>query len=83
MSNIKNLKPYNNGGVSFMEDAQGYLFVTIGAFCLLIAILFGGNVEFVLGTTQASYYLTLLIAFILILVAGIFWVSAARSVKSR
>jgi len=66
-----------------MEDAQGYLFVTIGAFCLLIAILFGGNVEFVLGTTQASYYLTLLIAFILILVAGIFWVSAARSVKSR
>jgi Mg2+ and Co2+ transporter CorA len=61
-----------------MRDLQAYIFIIIGAFCLLIASLFAGNVEFVLGTTQASYYLTLLIAFVLILIAGIFWVSAAR-----
>ena len=61
-----------------MNDWQSYLFATIGAFCLLVAILFGGNVEYVLGTTETSFYLTLLIAFVLILVAGIFWISAAR-----
>jgi len=64
-----------------MEDLQVYVFLIIGAFCLLIASLFAGNVEFVLGTTETSYYGTLAISFFLILIAGIFWVSAARSLK--
>jgi Mg2+ and Co2+ transporter CorA len=61
-----------------MGDIQTYIFLIVGAFCLLIASLFAGNVEFVLGTTENSFYLTLLISFILILIAGIFWISAAR-----
>lgn len=64
-----------------MGDFQIYLFLIIGAFCLLIASLFAGNVEFVLGTTETSFYLTLFIAFILILIGGIFWISAARIVN--
>ncbi len=64
-----------------MDDIQPYVFLVIGAFCLLIASLFAGNVEWVLGATETSYYGTLAIAFVLILVAGIFWVSAARSLK--
>ncbi|HDI06441.1 MAG TPA: hypothetical protein ENF39_00345 [Candidatus Aenigmarchaeota archaeon] len=63
------------------EDIQSYIFLVIGSVCLLIASLFAGNVEWVLGTTESSYYETLAIAFILILIAGIFWVSAARSLK--
>lgn len=64
-----------------MEDPQVYLFLAIGAICILIASLFAGNVEWVLGTTTFSYYGTLAIAFILILIGGIFWVSAARLLK--
>ncbi len=64
-----------------MDDTQPYVFLIIGAVCLLIASIFAGNVERVLGTTEASYYGTLAIAFVLILIAGIFWVSAARNLK--
>lgn len=61
-----------------MRDFQAYIFLVIGAFCLLIASLFAGNVEYVLGATDLSFGITLLISFVLILVGGIFWISAAR-----
>lgn len=62
-----------------MGDPQVYIFIVIGAFCLLIASLFAGNVEGnILGATDFSFSMTLLISFVLILVGGIFWVSAAK-----
>ncbi len=63
-----------------MEEPQVYVFLVIGAICMLIASLFAGNAEWVLGTTTASFYGTLTIAFVLMLTAGIFWVSAAKIV---
>jgi len=62
-----------------MGDPQVYIFIVIGAFCLLIASLFAGNVEGnVLGATEFSFGMTLLISFALIIIGGIFWVSAAK-----
>lgn len=62
-----------------MEDKQQvYLFIFIGALCLLIATLFAGNVEWALGATPVSFYGTVFLSFMLILIAGIFWVSAAK-----
>ncbi|MBN2094934.1 MAG: hypothetical protein JW727_02705 [Candidatus Aenigmarchaeota archaeon] len=63
------------------EEAQVYLFLFIGSLCLLLASLFAGNVEWALGATAASFYGTIFLSFILILVAGIFWVSAAKLLR--
>jgi succinate-acetate transporter protein len=60
------------------DDQQVYLFIFIGSLCLLLATLFAGNVEWVYGATAASFYGTIFLSFILILIAGIFWVSAAK-----
>lgn len=67
-------------GVS-SDDFQVYLFLLIGSFCLLIATLFAGNAEMVLGATEASFYSTLGISFVLIVISGIFWISAAKKYK--
>jgi len=63
------------------DDLQVYLFLFIGSLCLLLASLFAGNVEQVLGATPESFYGTIFISFVLILIAGIFWVSAAKLLK--
>jgi hypothetical protein len=63
------------------EDLQVYLFLFVGSLCLLLASLFAGNVEWALGTTATSFYGTVFVSFILILIAGIFWVSAAKLLR--
>lgn len=63
------------------EDHQVYLFLLIGALCMLLATLFAGNVEWALGTTQESFYGTLFLSFVMIVIAGIFWLSAARLLR--
>jgi len=63
------------------EDQQVYLFLIIGALCMLLATLFTANVEWALGTTPESFYGTLFLSFVLIVIAGIFWLSAARLLR--
>ena len=63
------------------EDQQVYLFLVIGALCMLLATLFAGNVDWALGTTPESFYGTLFLSFVMILIAGIFWLSAARLLR--
>ncbi len=63
------------------EDLQVYLFLFIGSLCLLLASLFAGNVEWALGTTEMSFYSTILLSFVLIIIAGIFWISAAKLLR--
>jgi arginine exporter protein ArgO len=49
----------------------------LSAIFFLIAGMIAGNIEFTLGTTQASYALSLLLAFILFLIATMLLISAA------
>ncbi|OYT43254.1 MAG: hypothetical protein B6U88_01540 [Candidatus Aenigmarchaeota archaeon ex4484_56] len=60
------------------SELQIYLFIFLGALCLLVGTIFAGNVEWVLGTTPISFYSTIVLSLILIFVGGIFWVSAAK-----
>ena len=55
----------------------------IGAICLLLGSMIAGNIAWVEGTTTSSYILSLLIAFILLLSAGVFWISAAVNAKTE
>ncbi len=53
----------------------GAVFMTFG--CLIL-----GNVEWVEGTTTSSFIISLTLAFLLILIAGMFWISAAVNAKN-
>ena len=55
----------------------------IGAICLMLGAMIAGNITWVEGTTTSSYILSLLIAFILLLSAGVFWISAAVNAKQE
>jgi len=49
----------------------------LSAIFFLIAGMIAGNIEWTLGTTSASYILSLLLAFVLFLIAGMLLVSSA------
>lgn len=53
----------------------------LGALVLLVGSMIAGNLEWVEGTTQASFVLSVIIAFVLILVAGMLWISAAVNAR--
>ena len=55
----------------------------LGAICLTLGSMIAGNVTWVEGTTDWSYGLSVVIAFILLLTAGIFWISAAVNAKQE
>ncbi|MCD6216162.1 MAG: hypothetical protein DRP08_00170 [Candidatus Aenigmatarchaeota archaeon] len=55
----------------------------IGTICLLLGSMIAGNIAYVEGTTTTSYILSLLITFILLLSAGVFWISAAVNAKTE
>jgi NADH:ubiquinone oxidoreductase subunit 3 (subunit A) len=48
---------------------------------MFLASLLAGNVEWVPGTTSSSFYGTLFVSFVLIVIAGIFWISAAKLLR--
>ena len=48
----------------------------IGSLFLFAGSMLAGNVETVEGTTPFSFWFTVLLAFVLILLAGMFWISA-------
>lgn len=49
----------------------------LGGVFMFIAALIAGNVEWVEGTTPASFWLSVALSFVLFLIAGICWISAA------
>ncbi len=62
-------------------DRYVHGFWILGAIFMLIGALIIGNIEYVEGTTNWSFLLSILIAFILILLAGMFWISAAVNTR--
>jgi membrane protein DedA with SNARE-associated domain len=55
----------------------------IGGFFLLLGMLIIKNLDLVVGVTELSYVVTLLIAFIFVLLAGFFWMSATSTKKKE
>jgi hypothetical protein len=65
----------------------------LGAAFFFVAGIMAGNLQWTLGTTEVSYAISVVLIFILFLVAAMFWISAAvnarqdefgsRSVKSN
>ncbi len=55
----------------------------IGAIFFFLAALISGNIEFVEGTTEASFALAILLAFALYLVAGMLWISASVNARQE
>ncbi len=55
----------------------------IGSVCMLLGSMIAGNAAWVEGTTTTSYTLSLLIALILLLAAGLFWISSAVNAKQE
>jgi len=53
----------------------------LGAVFMAFGGLILGNIEWVEGTTKSSFVLSLVLAFLLILIAGMFWISAAVNAK--
>ena len=52
----------------------GTLFVTLGALIL-------GNIEWAEGTTATGFVVSFSLAFLLMLMAGMFWISAAVNAR--
>ena len=52
----------------------------LGAIFLFAGAMIAGNIEWVEGTTIWSYWLAIIIAFALLLVAGVCWISSAANV---
>ncbi|MBI2972013.1 MAG: hypothetical protein HYY37_06335 [Candidatus Aenigmarchaeota archaeon] len=63
--------------------------IYVHGFCILGAIFFfagafiAGNVEWVEGTTQSSFWLAALLAFVMFVLAGFLWVSAAVNARQE
>ncbi len=53
----------------------------LGGIFMFIAALIAGNVEWVEGTTAASFWLSVALSFVLFLIAGVCWISAAVNSK--
>ncbi|MBU5575216.1 MAG: hypothetical protein QXF15_01435 [Candidatus Aenigmatarchaeota archaeon] len=64
-----------------MVTAKEISFWIIGGICLFLGILIAGNINpSELGTDLLSVSIAYIIAFVLILVAGMFWISVAAEV---
>ena len=48
-----------------------------GGIFMFIGALIAGNVEWVEGTTPVSFWLAIALSFVLFLIAGVCWISAA------
>ncbi len=62
----------------FMTTNQALGFWVVGAICVFLGAVVAGSIEpTVLGATFGSVMIAYIIAFILILIGGMFWISAA------
>ena len=55
----------------------------LGAVFLFIGSLIAGNIEWVEGTTEFSFAFSALLAFVMLLIAGMCWISAAVNAKQE
>ena len=55
----------------------------LGSVFFFIGTLIAGNIEWVEGTTAFSFWISIILAFVLILVAGMMWVSAAVNARQE
>ncbi len=53
----------------------------LGSVTLFFGAMIAGNVEWIEGTTAWSFAIAVLLAFLLILIAGLFWISAAVNAR--
>lgn len=55
----------------------------MGAAFFFLGALISGNIEFVEGTTPFSFWISVLLAFVLYLIAGMMWISAAVNARQE
>ncbi len=55
----------------------------LGAVFFFLGGLIAGNIEWVEGTTTFSFWISVLLAFVLFLVAGMCWISAAVNARTE
>jgi len=60
-----------------MADIRTIVFWLIGTVCVFFGSLIGGSVEPTIGSTTTSIMMAYALAFILILLGGMFWISTA------
>ncbi len=53
----------------------------LGAVLVFLGSLIAGNIEWVEGTTPFSFWISVLIGFFLLLIAGMAWISAAVNAR--
>lgn len=56
-------------------------FWILGALCILLGAMIAGNAEKSLGTGDSAFFTALLVAFVLMLLGGILWISVAVGTK--
>ncbi len=61
----------------FMADIRTIVFWVIGTVCVFFGSLIAGSVEPAVGSTTVSIMMAYSLAFILILLGGMFWISTA------
>jgi len=59
------------------------LFWVLGSICILVGSMISGHLEKGLGVDDLSYFLALTIAFVLILLGGLLWISVAIAVRMK
>ena len=61
-----------------MADPRSIVFWIIGAICVFVGALIAGSVDpSVLGATTTTVAVSYIVAFVLILIGGMFWISTA------
>lgn len=55
----------------------------LGALLVLIGSMFAGNIEWVEGTTTASFTMSIILAFVLVLLGGMCWISSATNARQE
>ncbi len=55
----------------------------LGTVALFIGVMFAGNLEWVEGTTETSFLISVVLAFLMLLLAGMCWISSAVNAKAE
>ena len=53
----------------------------LGSIFMFAAAMIAGNVEWVAGTTEVSFWLSIALSFVLFLIAGVCWISASLNAR--
>ncbi len=53
----------------------------LGALFFFVAGIMAGNLQWVMGTTEVSYGISVILIFLLFLIAAMFWISAAVNAR--